>query len=444
MREFEWSSSDCVYEDGFVTVSALTIPLTFRAPQSHQPAPSPHTPSSAAADPATTTTEPPSSSPPVVHCRKGHALGAYATPCDGCWCSLCEVVVSEGTQLMGCRECDYDLCFACAADVSLLPTCPLNHSLADYLSPVDGCTCSHCEREFPSSTRLFGCRQCDFDLCGRCWMTRSPVNRCPCGRPFPPQSSTTPSPVAEVGSWKCVVCGEAGAVVAGCAACGFALCRGCTPSQSEASPPPVCEKGHVMKQYLTPVDGCTCSRCGGAFPVNHTLFGCRQCDYDLCSPCIPASTTPEPATHSKAPTSPATLTVASMAQPSSPKSSEDEATSSSSEESSSDGDDAILHTVASFLAHRKRAASHSRQRANKRQRRSKQRSGDNHTRPTPSPQASEKAVEDGGMCADGASVHGLGGVGEVEGVPEEAVMKECEALLSHVRPLTHPTLSVPN
>mmetsp|Transcript_137246 Transcript_137246/g.263695 ORF Transcript_137246/g.263695 Transcript_137246/m.263695 type:complete len:314 (+) Transcript_137246:2-943(+) len=47
--------------------------------------------------------------------------------------------------------------------------CPSNHELLEFATPDDGWSCSMCAAEFPTGRTLWGCRQCDYDVCGDCW-----------------------------------------------------------------------------------------------------------------------------------------------------------------------------------------------------------------------------------------------------------------------------------
>jgi hypothetical protein len=51
----------------------------------------------------------------VAHCPRGHALVAFAAPNDRHGCDGCKACgLPEGSPLLGCRACDFDLCAACA------------------------------------------------------------------------------------------------------------------------------------------------------------------------------------------------------------------------------------------------------------------------------------------------------------------------------------------
>ena len=46
--------------------------------------------------------------------------------------------------------------------------CPEGHDLTPFESETDNFVCSVCECEFPMGTVLYGCRNCDYDLCREC------------------------------------------------------------------------------------------------------------------------------------------------------------------------------------------------------------------------------------------------------------------------------------
>ena len=115
------------------------------------------------------------------------------------------------------------------------PSCPKGHVLEKYQTPVDGCWCSTCLTTAPVGAPFFGCRACDFDLCLSCHA----------GGMAP---ATSGGDSTELHRAKC-------------------------PQQ------------HPLSPYPTPCDGCWCSRCSKSSPAGAAFFGCRACDYDLCSSC---------------------------------------------------------------------------------------------------------------------------------------------------------------
>ena len=45
-----------------------------------------------------------------VGCPGRHALGAFRTPRPGFCCDVCDASLPEGTDIRGCRICDWDAC----------------------------------------------------------------------------------------------------------------------------------------------------------------------------------------------------------------------------------------------------------------------------------------------------------------------------------------------
>eukprot|EP00663_Eupelagonemidae_sp_cell21sb_P004447 gene4447-5805_t len=55
-----------------------------------------------------------SASPLGPVCTQGHPLAAFEVPDTDWYCSECEQDQKQGTTMYGCNECEYDLCEACA------------------------------------------------------------------------------------------------------------------------------------------------------------------------------------------------------------------------------------------------------------------------------------------------------------------------------------------
>jgi len=65
------------------------------------------------------------------------------------------------------RRSKQELASGCA-EPAAVRQCPARHKLSAFETQEAGWTCSTCSREFARGTRLFGCRQCDYDECDRC------------------------------------------------------------------------------------------------------------------------------------------------------------------------------------------------------------------------------------------------------------------------------------
>ena len=48
-----------------------------------------------------------------VTCPNNHPLSLFATPLDTFMCDGCAKHIAKGTTMQGCRKCDYDLCISC-------------------------------------------------------------------------------------------------------------------------------------------------------------------------------------------------------------------------------------------------------------------------------------------------------------------------------------------
>lgn len=47
----------------------------------------------------------------------------------------------------------------------------------------------------------------------------------------------------------------------------------------------ICPLGHTLQSFNTSASGWSCSVCTRVLDVNSTLYGCRSCDFDVCSHC---------------------------------------------------------------------------------------------------------------------------------------------------------------
>eukprot|EP01084_Bolivina_argentea_P058592 106990_1 len=56
--------------------------------------------------------------------------------------------------------------------MTTFPNCRANHGLVAFKTPEDGYFCDVCDTDFNADSTLFGCRQCNYDICSFC-QTRS-------------------------------------------------------------------------------------------------------------------------------------------------------------------------------------------------------------------------------------------------------------------------------
>ena len=46
-----------------------------------------------------------------------------------------------------------------------------------------------------------------------------------------------------------------------------------------------CNKGHFLERYVTPEEGYFCDLCGDTQPTSSTMYGCDECEWDICAIC---------------------------------------------------------------------------------------------------------------------------------------------------------------
>ena len=140
----------------------------------------------------------------TLGCTCPQGLTPFRSPNAGYSCNRCRKSVPTGSKLFGCRRCNFDVCGSCVTE-QLGCTCP--EGLKPFTTPNSTWSCSKCHQKFPMGSKLFGCRSCNFDVCGPCAVehmslkqpegARSAGCTCPQGlKPF-----TTPS-----STWNCSNC----------------------------------------------------------------------------------------------------------------------------------------------------------------------------------------------------------------------------------------------
>ncbi|CAE7412791.1 unnamed protein product [Symbiodinium natans] len=78
------------------------------------------------------------------------------------------------------------------------PTCPSGHPLLSFGSPEPNWWCSVCKREFATRRLLWGCRVCDFDICGNCLANQRSGPAIP---PAPGQEASQGPSSSEAKAW---------------------------------------------------------------------------------------------------------------------------------------------------------------------------------------------------------------------------------------------------
>jgi len=112
--------------------------------------------------------------------------------------------------------------------------------LIAFQTSHDGFGCDECEKRVTSGTTLYGCRSCDFDMCGDCF---AEANESPSD--FLPQVFHCPSSAS-------------------------------TKVTSE-----LVKEQHLIA-FQTSHDGFGCDECEKRVTSGTTLHGCRSCSFDVC------------------------------------------------------------------------------------------------------------------------------------------------------------------
>mmetsp|Transcript_13724 Transcript_13724/g.15632 ORF Transcript_13724/g.15632 Transcript_13724/m.15632 type:complete len:1054 (-) Transcript_13724:2346-5507(-) len=205
--------------------------------------------------------------PCLVCPKKQHPLLRFRA--SGHRCDECNVTPSNGAMIYGCRICDWDICSLCsikkstdsqavssgvnqqesgkdketsAADSGISNlTCPdKNHPLLAFSST--GHCCNSCQSIPPNGSLMHGCRTCDWDICGKCIDQRTDRE----------QGRATVSSAYSFNTANAIACPE---------------------------------KSHPLKRFHVPNRFFACDVCDRKPSVGSLMFGCRACDWDICSNC---------------------------------------------------------------------------------------------------------------------------------------------------------------
>lgn len=115
-----------------------------------------------------------------VYCPSNHVVKKirYLLPRHAC--SKCLKMNGFNSLMYSCRTCNFDLCSKCFnsfpsgfQDVyEKQVNCVMNHPLRSFVTFGRSHVCSNCKKNQPGTTRMFGCRLCNYDLCVKCFYTR--------------------------------------------------------------------------------------------------------------------------------------------------------------------------------------------------------------------------------------------------------------------------------
>lgn len=134
----------------------------------------------------------------ILLCPSKHRLNEFQVPVAGYRCDLCDAMANIGEQLLGCRKCDFDICFDCAdkiegPEICLMKlNCPGNHQLSHFLTYNPNFTCDNCYLKPGLQSIMYGCRTCNFDLCCKCYEKSTKKNMSAASHKESPNRQITP------------------------------------------------------------------------------------------------------------------------------------------------------------------------------------------------------------------------------------------------------------
>eukprot|EP00927_Polykrikos_kofoidii_P000796 TRINITY_DN10306_c0_g1_i1.p1 TRINITY_DN10306_c0_g1~~TRINITY_DN10306_c0_g1_i1.p1 ORF type:complete len:1133 (+),score=132.40 TRINITY_DN10306_c0_g1_i1:350-3400(+) len=200
-----------------------------------------------------------------VSCPQGHLLESIVTQMEGYSCDRCKRKMLKGAYLWRCRSCNFDVCEECKA----LAVCPQAHQLSSAITSEANCSCDICRVLQPQGKRVWGCRQCDFDVCDHC---KPPVFQCPKGHLLQHWGSSCSATTCQ----SCAAEFPKGSLMWGCRRCNWDLCERCTPR--------ACPQGHLLERAIAAGDY-SCHECRNVVSRGLVKWTCRTCNWDMCSEC---------------------------------------------------------------------------------------------------------------------------------------------------------------
>jgi hypothetical protein len=187
---------------------------------------------------------------------------------------------------------------------SILPTpiaikCLSQHDCT--VTPTNS-LCNVCDGANRVSLPMVGCRLCNWDICFTC-ASRQQQNKAPSILPSPiaikclSQHDCTVAPIDTT----CNICGGANGIslpIVGCRLCNWDICFTCASSQHYTAPPPSipaltvlqCPNHHNCQESRKDNRCNVCERVNGGGSTSSSsrflpIMGCRQCNWDICSTC---------------------------------------------------------------------------------------------------------------------------------------------------------------
>eukprot|EP01084_Bolivina_argentea_P064995 118489_1 len=105
----------------------------------------------------------------IYNCPGQHGLTEFQTGQDGYSCDICGDKFRKGETLYGCRNCNYDICTICNSSNNTIVYDLEGHALDKKATGYSGgYKCDKCKTS-SDDTITWHCDECNYDLCDKCY-----------------------------------------------------------------------------------------------------------------------------------------------------------------------------------------------------------------------------------------------------------------------------------
>eukprot|EP01083_Nonionella_stella_P076821 209512_1 len=211
------------------------------------------------------------------NCPKKHGLTEFEPEWDEVCCVICGEKKRKGDMMYGCNECDYNVCAGCKEGVVRLARCDKGH----ILQKIERYKAKREARQIQSNQFT----ELSHDHANtRIQILPRQGNECDKGHVLVYKNN------GYGGLFTCNQCGGhiSQSMSWHCDTCDYDLCRDCYSFHNgtkEEDDGPNCPKKHGLTEFEPESDGVRCDICGQKKRKGDMMHGCRECDYDVCAGC---------------------------------------------------------------------------------------------------------------------------------------------------------------
>ncbi|KAI2499101.1 hypothetical protein MHU86_15371 [Fragilaria crotonensis] len=203
-------------------------------------------------------------------------------------CDCCGGASGITISMMGCRQCNYDICLPCQTTATTRDAgqtanvqCP-NHHNCQPSPDTNNCDC--CGGASGTTISMMGCRQCNYDICLPCQTMATMRDAGQTANvQCPNHHNCQPSPVTHT----CDCCGGASGMtfsMMGCRQCSFDICLPCQTMAAMGDAGQTCPSNHKAYLLLNVIwTGFYCSYCFRVAPHGSYVYYCQLCDWGTCT-----------------------------------------------------------------------------------------------------------------------------------------------------------------